>query len=204
MKNSNIIGIVLIFFILFLTYLFCDFLHNKGSETKTEYIQGETIKDGIDAAGIVPISEEIPVNPTLPQKQVEIEYRDTGSIKVVEVPKYIIETVDTAAIIAEYILKRTYEITLFDNMENGKLLVYPSLQYNRLAGLDYEFTPVYKQTTITKVQKWHPFLSVSYNTFNTVGLGGGIFYNHWGIEYQYIQDFNTSHSGHLIGLKYKF
>jgi hypothetical protein len=54
--------------------------------------------------------------------------------------KYIVQKVDTAAIIREYEVKRFYSETLFNN-QYGKPDVSFTLQYNKISGLRYDFIP---------------------------------------------------------------
>jgi hypothetical protein len=98
---------------------------------------------------------------------------------------YTREVVDTAAIIADYELKRSYVTQLFDN-QYGKLDLALSTQYNRLGDLSWEFTPVTK--VVYREKTWRPFLSVTYGSLGYVGGGAGIFYKSTGINIQYITD----------------
>ena len=125
---------------------------------------------------------------------------DTVRINEVE---YISTTPDTAKIVEDFLVKREYQFTVFDN-ENGKMDARPVVQYNRLQTFDYTFTPI--KTVITKIDKpvFTPFLSASYNTFGIAGIGGGFFYNNTGIEYNYLYQPINNSSGHMIGLKIKF
>lgn len=110
-------------------------------------------------------------------------------------------TPDTAAIIAEFLKEKTYDLTLFDDKEKGKLEIKPTLQFNSLSSLDYTFTPIQKE--IIRKRTFEPFLSASYSTLDIVGVGGGFFYNNIGLEYQFQRSFNNN-TGHLFGFKIKF
>lgn len=116
--------------------------------------------------------------------------------------------IDSAAyaklVIADYELKRTYKLTPFDNKTQGKLELFPVIQYNKLSVLDYNFTPVIERQTIYKTKVWQPFISASYSTLNYIGIGGGIFYHDIRIEYQYQKSLGSQSNGHLFGVKYKF
>ncbi|WP_291104427.1 MULTISPECIES: hypothetical protein [unclassified Dysgonomonas] len=158
------------------------------SEPKKEYIKGETLTGSVSPTQFEPIKEEKP----------DIQYKDTGSIKYLSIP------VDTSAIIADYELKRTYKLTAFDNKTQGKLELFPVIQYNKLSALDYNFTPVIERQTIYKTKAWQPFISASYSTLNYVGIGGGMFYHDIGIEYQYQKSLSSQANGHLFGVKYGF
>lgn len=162
---------------------------------KIVYEKGEIVSGSVDTAQFIPIKEEAPEKPELPLKPMII-YQDTGSTK------YILQIIDTAAIIADYIKKREYQIKPFDNKEFGKLELYPMVQYNKLIGFDYSFTPV---TQIRHREKgWQPFVSASYSTLDYLGIGGGIFYRNLGFEYQYQLGYRSTQNGHSFGLKYKF
>ena len=156
--------------------------------TKTEYIKSEKVTGSVSPAQFEPIKEETP----------DIQYRDTGSVK------YINRPVDTAGIIADWELKRTYKLTAFDNKTQGKLELFPVIQYNKLSALDYYFTPVIERQTIYKTKVLQPFISGSYSTLNYVGIGGGVFYHNLGLEYQYQKSLGSQSDGHTFGLKYKF
>jgi len=170
------------------------FVGRKTVDTKTkiEYIKMEPIEGSISNEKLVPYKEEIPVNPVLPMR-----------IDTV----YQIMMVDTAAIIEDYIAKRYYNITAFDN-QFGKLSLLPTLQYNKLADINWEFTPIQLRTTVYKQPVWTPFVSTSYSTFGYLGIGAGVFYRNFGLEYQYQKQFNNNllnnPSGNLFSVKYKF
>jgi hypothetical protein len=95
------------------------------------------------------------------------------------------EVVDTAAIIRDYELKRSYQTQLFDN-QYGRLGVSLSMQYNRLGELSYEFIPVTR--VLYRERVWRPFVFASYGSLGFIGLGGGLYYNSWGIGVQYVTD----------------
>lgn len=158
------------------------------SEPKKEYIKGEMVTGSVSPTQFELIKEEKP----------NIQYKDTGSIKYLSIP------VDTSAIIADYELKRTYKLTAFDNKTQGKLELFPVIQYNKLSALDYNFTPVIERQTIYKTKVWQPFISGSYSTLNYIGIGGGIFYHNLGLEYQYQKSLRKDGSGHLFGVLWKF
>ena len=162
-------------------------------ESKIEYIQLKTINGFVPSDNLIPIKETNPEIPNLPMKDVEVEiqYRDTGSIK--EIERIVYQVVDTAKIIQEYIIKRDYELMLFDDI-NGRLVVFPSLQYNKLTALNYNFTPIQQKETVYKGKVWQPFVSSSYSTLDYIGIGGGIFYHDLGFEYQYNIDLRNNYT----------
>lgn len=157
--------------------------------TKVEYIKGPTVSGSVSPTLFIPVKEEKP----------NIQYRDTGSIKYINIP------IDTAAIIADWELKRTYSLVAFDNKTQGKLELFPTIQFNRLSALDYNFTPIIERQTVYKTKVWQPFVSGSYSTLGYVGIGGGVFYHNLGFEYQYQKSFSDKFGdGHSLGLKYRF
>lgn len=79
-----------------------------------------------------------------------------------------------------------------------------TIQYNELRRFDYSFTPNQKVITQETKKIIVPFVSSSYNTFNQIGIGGGIFYHNIGIEYQYMRDVKYGSDGHGVGIKVKF
>lgn len=158
------------------------------SEPIIKYAKGETTTGSVNSTQLNPVSEIVPDKPKYPTKVVKENV-----------------VVDTAAIIAEYEKIRSYSVVAFDNKEQGKLTLFPKLQYNALSSLDYEFTPMQKQTTIYKTKIWQPFGSVSYSTLNYVGIGGGLFYHNLGFEYQFQKSFSDKlGNGHFISGKYRF
>lgn len=163
----------------------------RKTETEVSYVPGEAVSGSVSNNQFEPVKEEKPEKPLLPTKEIEIQYIDTGSMRIITEPKYLYQVVDTAAIIEDYILKRSYSITAFDNKEQGKLLLYPIVQYNKLTGMDYDFTPMQKQTNKHSYKVWQPFVSGSYSTLDYLGLGGGVFYHNLGFEYQYNIDIRS-------------
>ena len=166
-----------------------------NQETKIEYIQLEPITGSVDKEELIPVKETITEAPDLPMK------RDTIYLDSLI---YIAQKVDTAAIIEDYIKLREYNLTLFDNKEIGKLNISPTVQYNKLIGLDYSFTPIQQRITIYKKKTWTPFLSGGYSTLDYLNIGGGVFYHNIGFEYQYQKSILDNNNGHLFNLKYKF
>lgn len=110
---------------------------------------------------------------------------------------------DTAAIVRDYSATYHYSKLLFDNAD-GKLTLNAGTQYNRLAYLDYEFTPVREVRTKTTGRRWMPFVSAGYSTNNCLSVGGGVFYHNIGIEYLYNRNVKVNDSFHSFFLKYKF
>lgn len=154
--------------------------------TEVVYTTGKTVSGSVQVS--LPTKEIQPIAPILPYKYIFIENTKT-------------EIVDTAKIIQEYVAERTYSVTLFDNL-HGKLDISPTLQYNQLLEVPYTFTPIEK-TVYTK-QKWTLFSTLSYNTFDIVGVGAGVFYKNRGLHYKYLWNRRLHESGHELGVSILF
>lgn len=174
-----------------LASFFAGRLTTKQKDT-VKFVKGETIYRTIEVPKF--ITSTIPTAVFLPVK------KDTLFIGK---EKIVIQTVDTAKIIENYVAERRYAFNVFDN-EYGKLNVKQTLQYNELQKFDYEFTPLQKVITRERDRMIVPFISSSYNTFGIAGAGGGMFYKNIGVEYKYLYDINSHGNGHEFGLKVKF
>lgn len=163
-----------------LGYFLC--WYNVPYKEVVTYEKGETIRDTIRE--FIPYVESIPQKPHYPLKESQ------------EKP-----TIDTTAIINDWIKNKSYNIPLFDN-QYGKLDLDATLQYNSLQDIKYSFTPIQKTITKYKEKTFTPFVGANYSSFGYVGIGGGFFYKSVGIELNYITDFDRK--GVDIGLKYKF
>lgn len=180
---KNILIIISIFGIGFLIGRCSD-----NVETKIEYIKGDTIENTV--IDLIPFSSVVPSIYHLPFKE------------VITKDSTIIQVVDTAQIIASYVAKNRYKITLFDNDKIGSLSIDQTIQYNDLQSLTYKYTPITMKVTEIKKRKFTPFATVSMNTFNYVGAGGGLFINDIGVSAKYLTNFEDK--GAEIGLYYKF
>jgi hypothetical protein len=153
----------------------------KTIKETIKYVREEAVTGTIER--IEPVRIDMPETSVLPSR-----------IDTVFVDKvmYTREIVDTAAIIADYEIKRSYATQLFDN-QYGKLNLSLSTQYNRLGNVSYEFIPVTKMVYRERV--WRPFAMVSFSSLGTVGLGGGMFYKSAGLGVQYVTDFKRNGIG---------
>jgi hypothetical protein len=170
------------------------FIGRATIKTKTEikYVKGETIHDTIPVP--TPYNTYIPIHPVLPVKTDTIQIKDT--VRYTQV-------VDTAAILSDYIIRRDYNINVFDN-KNGKLKVFPSVQYNKLSSFSYEYTPIVETQTINKEKIFTPFVGIGYNSFNQSTAGIGIYYYNLGLEANYNYDFKLHKYGYGGKLLIKF
>ena len=171
--------------ILLATVALIAFLFGRLSTKHTEeviYTKTKPVSGSVQVS--LPTKEIQPIEPILPYKYVFID-----NIKT--------EVVDTAKIINDYIAERAYSVTLFDNL-HGKLEITPTIQYNQLTTIPYTFTPIEK--TVFRKQKWALFSTISYNTFNIAGVGGGVVYKNVGLHYKYLWNANLHQTGHEVGV----
>lgn len=156
------------------------------TSAKIKYVKGETIEKTIQIP--IPYRVEIPATP---------QY----IYKIDTISETIYQTVDTTAILADWVLKREYKEKILNNTQ-GELDIEAEIQYNRLQSMKYTFTPT--EVNIEKQHKprWTPYISTSVNTFNQAGIGGGLFYQNIGAGARMITDFEKK--GFEIELNYKF
>lgn len=168
------------------------------SKSKTiediKYVAQEVQQGELFSSDLTPTLVERPISPELPVTPIYI-IRDSI--------EYIMMQVDTAKIIAEYELIKTYQKTLFDN-EYGKLDINLKTRYNSLAELNYSFTPITQIKTIVKKDIWQPFISIGYSSNTYFQLGVGTFYHKIGLEYTYNRNFPLQTQYYTLSLKYKF
>lgn len=176
------------FWLVVIVAVSCFFLgrFSKKQVEKITYVKGKEVTGNVSVE--LPKKEIKPLKPLLPYKYIFIEGTKT-------------EVVDTARILEDYTLKRTYEINLFDDL-HGKLDLKPTLQYNKLSEMSYTFKPMIQKVSLK--DKWVFYGSTSYNTFNIGGLGGGFFYKDIGLEYKYLWQVTTGTTGHEVGIKFMF
>lgn len=165
----------------------------KDQDPIIEYVKGETITDTI--TNIQVDSIVVPKIIYLPMVADTIYVNDT----------FIVTTkVDTAAVLADYVLKRFYNETLFDNDTNGSMYVRTMIQYNRMGKLEYEFTPIRVERTIHEKRLLVPFARMSINTHKYFGVGGGIYIRDLGIGVDYINDLILEDPGWELSVSRKF
>lgn len=89
-------------------------------------------------------------------------------------------SVDTAAIVRNYIAVNTYSYNLFNN-EHGKLDLRQDIQYNTIAHTEYTYTPIRQIEQHIVQRKWQIFLGGAYASNNSVGPAVGMLYKNTGI-----------------------
>ena len=189
--------ILILFAIVFVIgCLFCNRNKKTSTVTKTEYVKLPTIIGKVEQP--IPEKETTPKTPIFPE--IVVEYDTIFKTDTF----FVIQKIDTLVLISDYIKRRDYRITLIDSDTIGTIVVMPTVQYNTLSFIDYEFTPTRKETTtsiiIEKKRIVMPFVSASCLFGDSFSIGGGAFYYNVGVEYQYIPD----GSRHWFSVKYKF
>ena len=141
--------------------------------------------------------ESIPKTPELPV------LRDTIYLPGNTVTISIMERVDSAAIIADYIIKREYTIPVYD-ANYGSLTAKAIVQYNRLTKFDYKSTPVVKEIILKEPIRIRPFAEAGINSFGQGRISLGAIKENWGFGTGYVKDFVNDRSGVEISGKYIF
>lgn len=166
----NILIISIVFLVGFL-------LGKSKIETNVEYVKGDTITDTVNIPD--PYKVEVTKYVTLPEK-IDTLYKDSLILRIDTVT-------DTAFIVNDYSLRKSYELTVFDSVTIGTCKVNLQVQYNALQAFNHSFTPV---TLIsTQESKFTPFLQFSYSPIYT-GVGGGIYYKNVGLGVKYVNNFS--------------
>jgi hypothetical protein len=182
--------------ILLVTAITFFFIGRSTHAKKIEYVKGDTIHDSIPYEKLVPYKEIVPADPAYIYTTDTL--RDTipgkGSVII------ITQKVDTAKILEDWTKERIYNQTLFNNKKEGSCIVDLYVQYNKVQGINYEFTPI--QKVITKENIFIPFVSIGYNSFGFGRFGAGTFINKIGIDGGYLTNFNGI-NGWELGLKYR-
>ena len=187
----------------------------KEPETKivTEYIKGEKITDTLYYPK--PYKVVVPVD-TLGIIQQCVKdgiYKELWPEKVVT--EYIeVNKADTTAIMQDWVTKRFYTETLFNNDKQGTCTFDAEVQYNRLKIIGYTYSPIVQTVTETKyvTKLFSPFIGVSYliNPWDEikttmVQLNGGFYIKEkYGIQAIYQRNFKLNNDYIGAGLIYKF
>lgn len=196
MSNKNILIITMITILMILTGIIFFFIGRSSVDVDVVYLPGETVTDSIPYP--VPYEVEVPSKPKY------IIVRDTLRDTIPGSPFVIIEKVDTAAILADWVLKRTYMETLFDNDTLGKFDLSFYVQYNQAANIKYRYTPMVKN--IVREKTFVPYVGLGYNIIGVnkpLDIKAGVFIKNIGIEGSYMTDF-SGFNGYRIGIVNKY
>lgn len=167
---------------------------NEQEDNPISYINGIVIHDTITIDSTKIVEKVIPAKPQLPTKP--------DTIRLPGDKEIIVQKVDTAKIIANYIEEKTYEKILFDDSIAGKFTIKAKVQYNDLKQISYDFKQKTKVIKENKKQLVIPFIETEYNSFGYVEAGGGIFIKNFGVSGKYVT--NLKDKGFSVGLVYKF
>ena len=127
-----------------ITGIFIGLTLNRPQYRETaRYVQGETIRDTIVVPQ--PYRVEIPKIVHLPMRP-DTVFLDNEIV--------IVERVDTVQIIRDFVAINHYNFNVFDIDTVGILDVRQSIQYNRLRTFEYDFTPVFREITLTRQPRW--------------------------------------------------
>lgn len=166
-------------------------------KTEIKYVPQEPVnKDSIHPNPPTEVQEHEPIYLT----KVDTLWRDSV--------RYVIEKVDTSAILADWSIKRKYNETLFNNDSVGTLNFTADIQYNRLQHYGYQFTPIRKEVSTTTIINKKPFIepfimggvnsywkpSIEAGVFTRSGVGAS-----YGIEWS-----DQNKTIHSLKIGYKF
>lgn len=169
------------------------YLGKNSVKTETFYEPTKTIHDTI-----VNIKVDTAY---LPSKVKYITKRDTVSVENVV---HVIESVDTAAILKDWSLVREYKNKeLFNNDTIGSMSIDAKVQYNQLQQVSYNYTPIRKVVKIDKHQGLQPFIGAGINSQIKPVINTGVFYNKYGVSYQY-QTIDNWKPVHSLSVIYRF
>jgi hypothetical protein len=145
----------------------------------------------------VSVSAPAPLRFTVPEAPQWLYFTDTVTVTRQQV-------IDTAAILADWTLKREYAARLIDDT-TGTVDYSATVQYNRLQNISLDYTPIQRTVTTTKViqQRFTPFLLVGGNTAGFGQVEGGMLFRQWGMAVEIGSDFaGTNYLGGKVGLRF--
>lgn len=194
-KNKIIIALITAIIIFGIGFFIGRSTIEVKTKTETVYVEMPPI------SGDIEISEPTVIN--IPQKPIWIY----DTIKIAG--DTLIQKVDTAAILHDWILERRYENTAFDNDTIGKMDIITDVQYNKIQRQSYTYIPIQKQTTTIKTTEKYAsmFIMVGANNNNTFEAQIGTFIKGIGFSYEINYDnvnYNTTKyiQGVKVGLKF--
>lgn len=161
----------------------------KHKET-IRYVKDDTVHGEYPSHLLKPIKIEVPDHPNLPY------YFFTERVIERDSVTYIVMEIDLDAVYKDYITRKTYDLTLFNNNKQGDLKGTATVQYNSLQSFNYAHTPISKEVTIISKPVWTPFVAGGLNSFNMVSAGGGIIYHNIGIEGELLYDYKRNKAGY--------
>jgi hypothetical protein len=113
------------------------------------------------------------------------------------------QVIDTAAILADWALKREYTARLIDDT-TGTVDYSAIVQYNQLQNILLDYTPIQRIVTTTKIiqQRVTPFVFVGANTAGFGQVETGVLFRRWGAAVEVGSDFSgINYVGGKVGIK---
>jgi hypothetical protein len=144
---------------------------------------------------------------------VSVEAPAAFAVSIPEIPQFIwrtdtvtgIAVVDTAAILADWLLQRDYGGRLIAD-STGTIDYSATVQYNRLQNISLDYQPIQRTVITTKVIKdrWAPFLFVGGNSAGYATVEGGVFIGKFGLSAELGQNIfeNKRYFGGRVGVKF--
>ena len=147
----------------------------------------------------------------MPPVHVSIDAPEPLRFTVPELPQWLYFTdtitqrmvIDTAAILADWILKREYGGRLI-NDTTGTIDYFAIVQYNRLQNIMLDYTPIQRTETITRTiqPRFTPFLLIGANTAGGVQVEGGVLLNRVAFSIELGAGAPGKYMGAKVGLRF--
>lgn len=180
---------------------------NMKPKIQIEYVKGDTVTDTVYVPEPYEVIKPLDTVNFITQIFSAGLYSEVFPHRVDTVIQYIPTKDDSSAVIKDYLTKRVYNETFFDNDTLGKFDFRGEVQYNRLMSYDYSFTPMQKNITVTKyvVKKYSPFIGGGVSTQPAVIAQGGMFFDEkygFAIQYDYNWTLRKNDFGALFIYKF--
>ena len=167
------------------------FLNKEKYEVIVKEVKGDTIKEVV----------HLP-SPTIQQSKLDIaslpHYVFKEIVRVDTITQ--VATIDTLAILRDYMAIKNYSYTLFNN-EYGKLTLDQNTQYNSLVSTSYNYEPIKRVETYQR--KWQFLVGAGYSSSNYVGPSAGVIYKNIGVVGGYKYSFSEQKGVVDFGLLFK-
>ena len=168
------------------------FLNKEKYEVIVKEVKGDTIKEVV----------HLP-SPTIQKSKLDIaslpHYVFKEIVRVDTITQ--VATIDTLAILRDYMAIKNYSYTLFNN-EYGKLTLDQNTQYNSLVSTSYNYEPIKRVETYQR--KWQFLVGAGYSSNKYIGPTAGIIYKNIGVVGGYKYSFTERKSIVDIVLLLKF
>jgi hypothetical protein len=112
--------------------------------------------------------------------------------------------IDTAAILADWILRREYAGRLI-NDTTGTVDYLATVQYNRLQTISLDYTPIQRTVTTTRTiqPRFTPFVLVGANTAGFGQVETGVLFRKWGASVELGTDYyGKYYVGGKVGVRF--